>query len=146
MLRGLLVVSTLLLLLDGCTGGECGDGTVRDGDTGVAVDPFAKKPPKLTVGPGLYTRGVGTVRIAADEPATIYYTIDGTTPTLDSEHEPDIVVIPNVPDDAQLRYFAVDRNANRRNDELRIWIIDRQGPGAPLDFRLALATPQRHLT
>jgi hypothetical protein len=146
MLRGLLVVSTLLLLLDGCSGGECGDGTVRYGDTCVAVDPFDKTPPKLTVDPPLYARAVGTVRIASDEPATIYYTIDGTTPTLDSASEPDVVVIPNVPDNAQLRYFAVDRAGNRSNDELRIWIIDRQGPGAPLDFRLALAAPQRSLT
>jgi hypothetical protein len=146
MLRGLLVGSTLLLLLNGCSGGECGDGTVRYGDTCVAVDPFDKTPPKLTVDPGLYTREVGTVRISADEPATIYYTIDGTTPTLDSENEPDVVVIPNVPDNAQLRYFAVDRAGNRSNDELRIWVIDRQGPGAPLDFKLALSAPQRNLT
>ncbi|HUS27963.1 MAG TPA: chitobiase/beta-hexosaminidase C-terminal domain-containing protein [Kofleriaceae bacterium] len=146
MLRGLLVISTLLLLLDGCSGGECGDGTFRYGDTCVAVDPFDKTPPKVAVDPPLYTRAVGIVRLTADEPSTIYYTIDGTSPTTDSSHEDDVVVVANVPDNAQLRYFAVDRNGNRSAEELRIWIIDRNGPGAPIDFRLALSGSSRSLT
>ena len=149
MIRDMLVLSAWIgaVALDvGCAGGECGIGTVRYGDTCVAVDPFDKTPPQLTVDPPRYTREVGTARLTSDEPATIYYAIDGTQPTLDSPSEPDTVVIPNVPDNAQLRYFAVDLAGNRSAEELRVWIIDREGPGAPIDFRLALAGSARNLS
>lgn len=142
MLRGALIIGTALAVLPSC-GGECGEGTVRYGDTCLAVDPFDTAPPTVAITPGLYTREVGTVRLEANEPATIYYTIDGTVPTLESPHEADTVVIPNVPDNAQLRYFAVDLNGNRSADELRIWIIDRDGPAPPLDFKLAFTNPSR---
>lgn len=142
MLRGVLVIAAAVSLLPSC-GGECGEGTVRYGDTCLAVDPFDKTAPNVSVSPGLYTREVGTVRMEADEPATIYYTIDGTSPTLDSPHEADTVVIPNVPDNAQLRYFAVDLNGNQGPEQVRLWIIDREGPSPPLDFGLNVAGSTR---
>lgn len=149
MIRDLLVISTCIVAVAfevGCTGGECGDGTVRYGNTCVAVDPFDKTSPTIAVDPPRYTREVGTVRLTSSEPATIYYAIDGTQPTLDSPHEPDSVVIPNVPDNAQLRYFAVDLAGNQSAEELRVWIIDRDGPGSPLDFRVAIASSNRTVT
>lgn len=149
MIRDLLVVSTCIVagaLGGGCTGGECGDGTVRYGDTCVAVDPFDKTPPQIVVDPDRYTRAVGTVRLTTNEPATIYYAVDGTQPTLDSPHEPDRVVIANVPNDAQLRYFAVDLAGNQSAEELRVWIIDQVGPGAPIDFRVSIASSARTVT
>ncbi|MBS1124012.1 MAG: metalloprotease protein [Deltaproteobacteria bacterium] len=149
MIRDLLVISTCIVAIAfdaGCAGGDCGVGTVRYGDTCLAVDPFDKTPPKIAVDPPRYTRDVGTVRLMADEPATIYYAIDGTQPTLESPHEPDSVVIPNVPDDAQLRYFAVDLAGNQSAEELRVWIIDREGPGAPIDFRASIASSTRTVT
>jgi len=149
MIRDLLVISTCIAVvaLDvGCAGGECGIGTVRYGDTCLAVDPFDKTPPTIAIDPPRYTREVGTVRLTTDEPATIYYAIDGTQPTLDSPHEPDSVVLSNVPDNAQLRYFAVDLAGNQSAEELRVWIIDRDGPGAPLDFRVGIASSTRTVT
>lgn len=146
---GILVVTTCVSMSVsnlGCGGGECGLGTVRFGNTCVAVDPFDKQPPRITIDPPLYTREVGTVRLTSDEPATIYYTIDGAPPTLDSSNEPDEIVIPNVPDSAQVRLFAVDLAGNVSDEESRIWIIDRAGPPAPLDFRVAVSGANRTVT
>ncbi len=143
LVRGLLVVAACLTFAPACNGTTCGEGTLRYGDTCVLVDPFDKTPPKVNVDPPRYTREVGIVRMKSDEPATIYYTIDGTSPTLDSAHEEEQVLISSVPDNTQLRFFAVDLNGNQSPEELRVWIIDRDGPGAPLDFALAFSDPQR---
>ncbi len=137
MFRALLLVA-VAATAPGCTQGKCGTGTVRYGDQCVLVDPFDKTPPNLSIDPPLYTRSVGTVHIQSDEPATIYYTIDGTEPTTDSPSAPDEVVIPNVPDDAQLRTFAIDLAGNVSPELVRIWIIDRDGLPPPLDFKLTL--------
>ena len=149
MLRGALVIATCGLIAHaniGCVSGECGEGTVRYGDRCVAIDPFDKTPPQVAIDPPLYTRQVGIVRLTASEPATIYYTIDGTPPTLESAHEPDQVIISNVPDDANLRYFAIDLAGNQSEEGSRVWIIDREGPAAPLDFAVALAASTRTVT
>jgi len=146
MYRGALVITTCGLIASanvGCVSGECGEGTVRYGDSCVAIDPFDKTPPQIAIDPPLYTREVGIVRLTADEPATIYYTIDGTPPTLESPHEADQVVISNVPDDANLRYFAVDLAGNQSDEGSRVWIIDREGPAAPIDFKVDLAASTR---
>ncbi len=151
MARGSLVVSACAVIAlaaaaAGCVSGECGEGTVRYGSTCVAVDPFDRTPPQVAVDPPLHTREVGIVRLTTDEPATIYYTIDGSQPTLDSAHEPEQVVIAGVPDDAQLRYFAIDLAGNRSDEQSRLWIIDRDGPAAPLDFKLTLAGQAREVS
>jgi len=148
MSRGFLALSSCVLIAlapQGCGGTECGTGTLRYGDKCVVVDPFDRTAPKITVDPPLYTREVGTVRLTTDEPATIYYTIDGSEPTFDSPNEPDEIVIPNVPDSAQLRAFAVDLAGNQSDELSRLWIIDRSGPPAP-DFHLAVSGDTRTVT
>jgi hypothetical protein len=147
---GSLVVSTcaaaaLAVAGTGCVSGDCGEGTVRYGSTCVAVDPFDKTPPQIALDPPLHTREVGIVRLTADEPATIYYTTDGSEPTTDSAHETEQVLIAGVPDDAQLRYFAIDLAGNRSDEQSRVWIIDRSGPPAPVGFKLTLAGPDRQV-
>ena len=78
MIREILVGCTALFTLHGCTEGECGEGTVRYGDTCVLVDPYDHTPPVLTVDPPQFTRQVGTVTVTSDKPATIFFTIDGS--------------------------------------------------------------------
>src|SRR5688500_6063423 len=146
MLRGSLVILACASANSGCTSGECGDGTVRYGNRCVVSDPFDKTAPQIEVDPPLHTREVGIARLTSNEPAMIYYTIDGSEPTLESPPEPDRVVISNVPDDAQLRYFAIDLAGNQSEEESRIWIIDRDGPAAPLDFKVQLSGSSRTVT
>jgi hypothetical protein len=143
MLRGVAALSFVVGLLPACDSGKCGSGTIRYGDTCVLADPFDKTPPVLTIDPPLYTRTVGTVHITSDKPATIYYTLDGNPPTTNSKSGADEVVIPNVPDaGAVLRAFAIDLAGNKSDEVVRVWVIDHDGPGAPLDFHLALGTDQ----
>jgi len=138
-----IAATALAISCAGCTEGTCGEGTVRYGDTWGLYDPFDKTPPVIAVDPPLYTREVKTVRLTSDKPATIYYTLDGTPVTTDSPHGRDQVVIPDVPDNTQLRYFGIDVVGNQSAEQVRIWIIDRDGPAAPVDFALALNGSER---
>jgi hypothetical protein len=124
-------VCALALVVSGCGGGECEPGTTRVGDTCYPYDPFDHTPPTVTVDPPLRTRAVGTVRLTASEPAIIYYTVDGSEPTTMSPNEDTQVVLADQPDDAIVRYFAVDRAGNQSPIENATWIIDNIGPGAP---------------
>ena len=143
MLRGLAVLccAVVISLASACSSGKCESGTLRYGDECVISDPFDKTPPVLTIDPDLYTRHVGTVHITSDKPATIYYTLDGSPATTDSASGADEVVIPNVPDTgAVLRVFAIDLSGNKSAEVVRVWVIDQDGPGGPLDFHLSLGT------
>ena len=144
-MRSLVGAAALLALLGaGCSYRECGSGTVQDGNTCRAVDPDDKKPPQVTVDPPARTRTVGTVSLTSDEPATIYYTTDGTTPTTQSANEPDRVVLPGMPDDARVTFFAVDRAGNASPITEMTWEIDRTGP-RPRRLSLSLSGEQRSL-
>jgi hypothetical protein len=135
-------VVALAALSSGCNQGKCGAGTLRYGDECVLTDPFDKTPPNLTIDPPLYTRQVGTVTITSDKPATIYYTLDGSPSTTDSARASDQAVIPNVPDNAILRTFAIDLAGNRSPEVIRIWVVDRDGPPPPIGFTLVLGADQ----
>src|SRR5215831_20773817 len=119
MLRGACLVVAAAALASGCNQGKCGAGTLRYGDECVLADPFDKTPPNLSIDPPLYTRQVGTVTITSDEPATIYYTLDGTPTTTDSASASDEAVIPNVPDNTILRTFAIDLAGNQSPEVIR---------------------------
>jgi hypothetical protein len=124
-------VCALAVVVCGCGGGECEPGTTRVGDTCYPYDPFDHTPPTVTVDPPLRTRAVGTVRLTASEPAIIYYTTDASEPTTTSPNEDTQVVLADQPDNAVVRYFAVDRAGNQSPIETATWIIDNAGPGAP---------------
>lgn len=69
-------------------------------------------PPNTSLSPagGTFLNGV-TVRLASDEPATVYFTTDGSTPTEDSESFESVKDI-RVFDDTTLRLRARDRAGN----------------------------------
>jgi hypothetical protein len=124
-------VCALTIVTSACGGGECEPGTTRVGDTCYPYDPFDHTPPTVAVDPPVRTRHVGTVRLTASEPAVIYYTTDGNVPTTMSASGDTQVVIPDQPDNAIVRYFAVDRAGNQSPVEAAAWQVDTTGPGAP---------------
>ncbi|RMG92222.1 MAG: hypothetical protein D6708_06825, partial [Candidatus Dadabacteria bacterium] len=58
---------------------------------------------------GVYLNQI-TVAIAADEPATIYYTLDGTEPTPSSTRYDAPIVLTET---TTLKFFAVDEAGNK---------------------------------
>lgn len=144
----------LLLILAGASSplgcssstGTCEPGTVRHGYTCYPTDPDDITPPTVAVDPPARTRKVDFVRLTSSEPATIYYTTDGTFPTVLSLHESDRVVIPGVADDARISFFAVDLNGNASPVQTVVWQIDRNGPGAPMPVALEVTGAMRKVT
>lgn len=143
MVGGLLASMAVGAIGCGGTKGKCAEGTVRHGSTCYPYDPDDTTPAAVTVDPPERTRYVGDVRLTTDEPATIYYTADGTTPTLASANEPDVVLIPDVPDDGIVKYFTVDLAGNTSEVTTARWVVDRTGPDRPGDFQLTLSGTQR---
>ncbi len=131
----------------GCgSSGTCEDGTVQMGGTCYAHDPNDVTPPVVTVDPPVRTRAVGDVRLTTDEHATIYYSTDGTPANKLSLNEQDHVLIPGLPDDASISFFAVDVNGNASPVQTVHWEIDRNGPGAPMPFNVEVQGDMRTVT
>lgn len=141
------VVLPLFLVVAACggTSGKCGEGTVRHGSKCFPYDPDDRTPAVITADPPQRTREVGNVRLTTNEPATIYYTIDGSNPTLSSPNEPSNVLIPGLTEETEVRAFAVDLAGNQSDVQRFTWELDVTGP-ALLDFDLTLAGTQRTLT
>jgi hypothetical protein len=118
---------------------------VRHGYACYPTDPQDVLPPLVAVDPPVRTPAVGNVRLTTNEPATIYYAYDGTLPSSAGLSERDQVVIPHLPDDAIVTFFAVDLNGNKSPMQSVAWQIDRTGPGTPTSFKLTLAGTTRTL-
>lgn len=73
-------------------------------------------PPETSLSPsgGIFLNGV-TVRLASDEPATVYFTTDGSTPNENSESFESVKDI-RVFDDTTLKLRALDRAGNWQTD------------------------------
>lgn len=90
-------------------------------------------PPSTTASPapGVYRDGVTGVTLTADdEHAIIYYTTDGSTPTIDSEHGPSPLVVGDLDASTEVRFFAQDRDGDREDTHGAAYLIDRLGPPA----------------
>ena len=99
-----------------CGGVECGEGTFASGDDCVGFDPADKIAPVTTISPagGRSREPIpSTVRLTTDEPARIYYTLDGSDPDPTGPGEPSPVTVIGVEQGTTLRYFAVDRAGNQ---------------------------------
>jgi hypothetical protein len=82
--------------------------------------------PTTTASPagGLYNAGQ-TVTLAANEPATIYYTLDGSTPTTASTVYSAPITISS---STSLKFFAVDNYGNAEAPKSEQYTIDNSSP------------------
>ena len=84
-------------------------------------------PPNTTAEPSGGTYNSVTVTLTANEPATIYYTIDGTDPTTESNvFNPDSPI--QIPADEdrtiELRFFTIDTAGNQEDIKTETYVID----------------------
>jgi hypothetical protein len=119
---------------------------ITDGKTTrVAYSPAAvtidRTPPTVAASPpgGSFT-AAQSVRLSAGEPAEIYYTLDGSLPTEDSELYAGAVTLAR---SATLRFMALDAAGNRSPTVTENYLITPQTNQAPLadaggDFSLRL--------
>ena len=124
-------VLAAVLLLAACSHGSPGSGdpdaggSSDDGGPDGAEGPDTDPPTSSASPPAGTYFSVPAVTITADEPSTIYYTTDGTTPTTASPSGPAPLVVRGVTTDAPLRYFAVDGAGNVETPHAEAYAIDR---------------------
>ncbi|MCR4420134.1 MAG: Ig-like domain-containing protein [Clostridia bacterium] len=83
-------------------------------------------PPHVWISPTPYTYSTPqTVSLGADEPATIYYTLDGTNPTTSSSRYTAPLVIGAT---TTIKYLAVDAAGNQSAVQTATYVIDYGGP------------------
>ncbi|MCA9673642.1 MAG: chitobiase/beta-hexosaminidase C-terminal domain-containing protein [Myxococcales bacterium] len=79
------------------------------------------------------------VVLQTDEPATIYYTNDGTDPTTASASATDTAVVFDVTEGTEVRFFAVDLAGNTEAVHGVAYTVDLAGPGAVTGLTASLA-------
>lgn len=94
-----------------------------------AAPPADTTPPTTTASPvgGTYSSAVN-VTLTADETATTYYTVDGSTPTTGSSVYSGALSITN---DTTLRFFSVDAAANAESVNTEAYVIDAGSDTTP---------------
>jgi hypothetical protein len=138
-LPALYIACALVLVHAGC--GGCGDDApsgpdaevdpdAEEGTPDAALDPDAMPdtdPPSSSANPvGGTFFAVPDVTITADEPATIFYTIDGSAPTTASASGASPLIVRDVAAGTPLRFFAVDTAGNPETpDHSETYTTDR---------------------
>jgi len=119
---------------------ECGPGTSEVGGECVPDDPDDTTVPVTTVTPaGRRARIVPEqVVLASDERTTIYYTRDGSEPTTSSTSAPSPITLTDIVANEELKFFAVDGNANQESVQTAAYIVDLDGPGPVQGLAAAL--------
>ena len=98
-------------------------------------------PPSVTAAPGADTyTGPQAVVLTANEPATIYYTMDGSTPTTASASGPSPVTV-TVSQSATLRYFGVDAAGNAGVVDSQTYVIQTLPPPDTTPPQVTVANP-----
>jgi cysteine-rich repeat protein len=138
-----------------CRSAACGDGFVQGAeecDDGNQVNDdgcgnACGRPPTTTASPaGGVFRTPPTVTLTADEPATIYYTTDGSLPTTASASGPSPVTVAGLVAGMPLRFFAVDVPGNAEAPRTATYTLDRLGPPAVSNFTASPAGANVNLT
>jgi hypothetical protein len=90
------------------------------------VDPLA--PVTRASPPGGQFQSLDQITLTSNEPATIYYTTDGSEPTLDSPSAADVVLLDSLAAVFTVRFFAVDALGNREGVLSESYVIDGDAP------------------
>jgi hypothetical protein len=108
----------------------CAEGTVEHDGECVAYDPNDQTAPTTTADPpGSVSLGPPEVVVlTADEPATVYYTLDGSEPTTGSPHAPSPVSVFDVAPDGELKFFAIDLAGNEGEVATETYAVDDEAP------------------
>lgn len=133
MYRVLALVAVLPLGVAACGDNSvaCGPGTYLDlTNRCVPFDPNDKTAPTTTATPAAgRTRALSDhVTLTADEPATIYFTRDGSEPTTDSPSEPSPVTLLDPASGETIKFFAVDGAGNQESPQTLTYVVDIDGP------------------
>ena len=87
--------------------------------------------PTASLPNGTY-KGFQTVKLETSDPALIFYTLDGTTPTLSSSHGEDSITLPEIRSNTILKFFAVDAYGVKSNVNTQVYIIDDVASSTPV--------------
>ncbi len=133
------LVLCCLVLWSGC--GGCGDDVATEPDAEIVVPDASGDTVAPTTTPSPVTgtyRVLPEVTLTADEPATIYYTTDGSAPSTSSTSGASPVTVSGLTETTSVRFFAVDAAGNAETAREAAYVLDRLGPAAITDFT---ATP-----
>lgn len=135
-------LATGLASLGGCQKIECADGTFASGDTCVGFDPSDATAPVTTVTPpgGRSRQPIpALVTLTTDEPARIFYTLDGSEPQADGRGEESPVSLVGIAQGTTLTYFAMDRAGNREPVTSIKFDSDVEPPAAVTGLAIAMS-------
>jgi hypothetical protein len=112
----------------------CGDDGVTpvtpDASTSDTVAPTTSASPD-----GGVSRALPQVTLNADEPATIYYTTDGTAPTTASARGESPLVVTGLTAGMPLTFFGADAAGNQEAPHAVTFAVDRLGPATIESFK-----------
>lgn len=106
------------------------------GNVGVSVTVSVTVVPSDTIQPGVTASPAGgiynvpvNITLSADEPASIFYTLDGTDPTTDSAIYLDPI---NINTNLTLKFFGRDNTGNMSSVKTENYIIDTEVPAVTI--------------
>jgi hypothetical protein len=149
-MRAALLAAFVALSSSGCNSVKCGPGTFSKGDSCVNYDPSDHTPPTTMIMPGSVRSRAAVpdpITLVANEPATVYYTIDGTDPdpTVTPGHR-DMATIRNLPSPSTVKFFSIDTAGNREAEQSATFVQDLQGPAPVTGMNVVVTGTTAHVT
>jgi hypothetical protein len=148
-MRAALLGACLAFTSSGCNSINCGPGTYKNGDSCVNFDPNDHTPPTTTIAPGAErSRNVvpDPITLVANEPATVYYTIDGTDP--DPATTPghrDMATIRSIPSPTTIKFMSVDTAGNKEDVQSATFVQDLTPPAPVSGMSVTITGTTAHV-
>ena len=147
-----ILVASVAVAPSGCNSVKCGPGTYQQGDNCIAYDPNDHTPPMTTIAP-VAERSRSAVpdpiTLVSNEPATVYYTTDGTDPdpTTTTGHR-DMATIRalGAPQTVTIKYFSIDTAGNREATQTATFVQDVTGPAPVTAMAVSIVNGTAHVT